>query len=184
MDNNYEKPRPAISAEIRRQVNLECGHCCAIKACNEHTYLEIHHIDQNRENNTLDNLILLCDKHHKMAHAGAIDRKSLREYKRRLISPSEPSIESLQSLLFQIFGQETAMQLMSTFPFSIAVVLHPLTVEELQPYVSNDWIVFQSTGSICQMGAGNRVGNHVEDQKRPYGLGNGFVLKLIYNLLG
>jgi len=83
-EKKYEDPRPTITAELRRAVEVESGHSCAIKGCDEHTYLEIHHIDENRENNTLDNLILLCDKHHKMAHAKVIDRKALREYKKLL----------------------------------------------------------------------------------------------------
>lgn len=83
-EKNYEAARPAIPAELRRAVAIESGHECAIKSCHEHTYLEIHHIDENRENNTLPNLILLCDKHHKMAHANVIDRKSLKEYKNLL----------------------------------------------------------------------------------------------------
>lgn len=77
----YDDKRPSIPAEVRRSVEVESGHCCAIKGCNEHTYLEIHHIDENRENNSIENLILLCDKHHKMAHAKVIDRKALRKYK-------------------------------------------------------------------------------------------------------
>lgn len=80
----YEEPRPAIPADLRRSVEVESGHCCAIKGCNEHTYLEIHHIDQNRNNNILENLILLCDKHHKMSHANVIDRKALKQYKELL----------------------------------------------------------------------------------------------------
>lgn len=81
MTKKYDESRPRIPAEIRREVEVESGHQCAVKNCNEHTYLEIHHIDENRENNALNNLILLCDKHHKMAHAKVIDRKALREYK-------------------------------------------------------------------------------------------------------
>ena len=77
----YKDSRPSIPAELRRSVEVEAGHCCAIKECNEHTYLEIHHIDENRGNNSSSNLILLCDKHHKMAHAKVIDRKALHEYK-------------------------------------------------------------------------------------------------------
>lgn len=77
----YQKDRPRLSAELRRSVLVEAGHCCAVRNCGDHTYLEIHHIDQNRENNVLDNLILLCRKHHAMAHADAIDRPSLRLYK-------------------------------------------------------------------------------------------------------
>jgi len=42
---------------------------------------EIHHIDFNRENNEINNLILVCDRHHKMAHSKVIDRKSLKKYK-------------------------------------------------------------------------------------------------------
>ncbi|MGY5798308.1 HNH endonuclease signature motif containing protein [Rheinheimera faecalis] len=90
----YDEPRPTISAELRRAVNVESGHACAIKGCAEHTYLEIHHIDENRENNTLENLVLLCDKHHKMAHAGVIDRKELREYKKLLIGSFDSKIIS------------------------------------------------------------------------------------------
>ena len=80
----YEDPRPPISADLRRAVEVESGHACAVARCGEHTYLEIHHINENREDNRVENLVLLCDKHHKMAHAGVIDRKALREYKQLL----------------------------------------------------------------------------------------------------
>ncbi len=80
----YDYPRPPISAEVRRAVEVESGHACAVARCVEHTYLEIHHINANREDNRVENLVLLCDKHHKMAHAGVIDRKALCEYKRLL----------------------------------------------------------------------------------------------------
>lgn len=84
MNKKYSDVRPRISNEIRRRIQVDCGHSCAIKGCFEHTYLEIHHIDGNRENNRLENLILLCDKHHKMSHKGIIDQKALLEYKKLL----------------------------------------------------------------------------------------------------
>ena len=93
MKSKYSKKRPKIPTEIRRLVAIESGHNCAINGCNEHTYNEYHHIDGNRENNKQENLIFLCDKHHKMAHAGAIDRKSLKEYKK--INQSEGLRESV-----------------------------------------------------------------------------------------
>ncbi len=104
-NKTYEEPRLSIPIDLRRSVEVESGHCCAIKGCNEHTYLEIHHIDQNRENNKLENLILLCDKHHKMAHANVIDRKALRQYK-ALLSDSHASLiaekfEELKKLIVQ-----------------------------------------------------------------------------------
>jgi len=82
MSSQYSEPRPNIPAKIRRQALIEAGHCCSVSHCHEHTYLELHHINENREDNTIENVIALCDKHHKMAHAGVIDRKALREYKR------------------------------------------------------------------------------------------------------
>jgi HNH endonuclease len=82
----YQSPRPPIPGEIRRAVEVESGHSCAITRCNEHTYLEVHHINGNREDNRVENLILLCDKHHKMAGRGVIDRKAVLEYKKLLKS--------------------------------------------------------------------------------------------------
>lgn len=82
MKGKYSRKRPSIPADIKRKTAIESGHSCAVKHCLEHTYNEYHHIDGNRENNSPDNLIFLCDKHHKMAHAGQIDRKALQEYKR------------------------------------------------------------------------------------------------------
>jgi HNH endonuclease len=73
----YDQPRPEIPAGLMREVEVESGHMCAVARCGEHTYLEVHHINQNREDNRIENLILLCDKHHKMAHAGVVDRKAL-----------------------------------------------------------------------------------------------------------
>ena len=98
MNNIYKKDRPSIKADIKRAIEVEAGHACSLKNCNEHTYLEIHHINENREDNRQENLILLCDKHHKMAHAKKIDRKALREYKKLLngISITE-AIEEIDS---------------------------------------------------------------------------------------
>ncbi|WP_434120382.1 HNH endonuclease [Pseudomonas fortuita] len=103
--STYDDARPAIPADIRRSIEVESGHCCAIKNCGEHTYLDVHHIDLNRANNKLENLILLCVKHHRMAHADEIDRKSLRQYK-ELLSNSHVALitskfEELKALIVQ-----------------------------------------------------------------------------------
>ena len=90
MKKQYDKKRPNITADIKRKIEVEAGHQCSIKSCSEHTYLEIHHINENREDNNNDNLILLCDKHHKMAHANKIDRKALKEYKKLLNIHNQP----------------------------------------------------------------------------------------------
>ena len=80
----YDKSRPHIHAGIKRQVMTEAGHSCSVQHCSEHI-VEIHHIDLNRENNDPNNLIVLCDKHHKLAHSGQISKMDLKEYKRLLV---------------------------------------------------------------------------------------------------
>lgn len=80
----YDEDRPPIPAPLRREIEVEAGHKCSITFCIEHTYLEIHHINRNRQDNRKQNMILLCDKHHKMAHAGVIDEKACRMYKEQL----------------------------------------------------------------------------------------------------
>lgn len=110
VDPTYERERPPLSAEVRRSVEVESGHACAVSRCNEHTYLEIHHINENREDNRVDNLILLCDKHHRMAHAGVIDRKSLREYKNRLSSSYENDLKQRVEQLEGLFAQTQRLE--------------------------------------------------------------------------
>lgn len=95
----YEATRPTIPADLKRAVHVEAGHSCAVSNCGDHSYLEIHHIDENRENNILENLILLCRKHHAMAHAGVIDRKALRLYKR---SSRDAELAELRKRLEQV----------------------------------------------------------------------------------
>lgn len=77
--------RPAIPAEIRRAVLVECGHRCAIPRCNQ-TELDVHHIVpwETCRTHEYSNLIALCPICHRRAHNGDIDRKSLMIYKENL----------------------------------------------------------------------------------------------------
>jgi hypothetical protein len=84
----YEQERPNIPAEIRRLVMTQAGHCCIVQHCIEHI-VEIHHIDENRENNDPANLAVLCDKHHKLAHNKTISRLDLKRYKELLSSGAQ-----------------------------------------------------------------------------------------------
>lgn len=174
--NTYDSSRKPIPAEIRRAVEVTSGHTCVVRHCGEHTYLEIHHIDENRDNNALENLALLCDKHHKMAHSGVIDKKSLREYNAQRAEKRPLSRESLGKLLAEIFEPSVATALISGQRESAHVVLNPATVEELTPYTTSGFVILKPTYSVCSMGANNRVGNEFEDLKRPYGMGNDFWL--------
>lgn len=108
-NSQYSNSRPSIPAATRRTIEVESGHSCAVKGCAEHTYLEIHHIDENRENNDPSNLILLCDKHHKMAHAEVIDRKALREYKKLLATAHDAAIHERVARLEQLMAENESL---------------------------------------------------------------------------
>ena len=64
-------PRMPIPMEIRRRVHIRAGHQCQWEGCHNESHPEIHHIDRNRSNNQLSNLILLCGHHHNEADHGA-----------------------------------------------------------------------------------------------------------------
>lgn len=105
MKPKYDKKRPTIPADVKRAAAMESGHTCAVTYCTDHTYIEYHHIDENRENNSIENLIYLCDKHHKMAHNGIIDRKALRKYKKL----NTESISELNSNLSEAYEESDSL---------------------------------------------------------------------------
>ncbi|WP_024590486.1 MULTISPECIES: hypothetical protein [unclassified Pseudoalteromonas] len=91
----------------------------------------------------------------------------------------EPSEASLALLLGQILGDQLSISLFQNEGASVPVILNANTVAELEPYIERNFIKIEPTGSICSMGAGNRVGNHIEELKRPYGQGSGFIVSVI-----
>lgn len=90
----------------------EAGHRCTVRRCNEHI-VEVHHVDENRENNNPDNLVVLCDKHHKLAHQGKISRKDLNEYKRLLFEQPVPTVQSS----YDDFDKKLLKKINEIFPF-------------------------------------------------------------------
>lgn len=83
MAGTYDQSRPSIPEPVRREVMVEANHKCTIPNCNN-VYLDIHHINENREDNRPANLIVLCTEHHRMAHDKKIDRLALAMYKANL----------------------------------------------------------------------------------------------------
>jgi hypothetical protein len=84
-----EQSRPAIPAELKRQVLVEAGHRCAIHTCRHPADVDLHHIIPWKDcrEHKFENLIALCPNCHRRADAGEIDRKSLVMYKTRLAAP-------------------------------------------------------------------------------------------------
>lgn len=134
----YENDRPIINAETRRAIEVEAGHMCSIKSCNEHTYLEIHHINENREDNSLNNLILLCDKHHKMAHAKKIDRKALQEYKKLLNIPILQPVKNSNQEIMRTRDIKNLENILFVMPINIIYEM----LEDLPRYLRDYQIHF------------------------------------------
>lgn len=93
--------RPAIPAEIKRQVLIESGHMCAV--CGTPLPLELAHIIpwHKSKDHTAENLICLCANCHARADKEGWDTKTFRDYKQRprvarnyqYISSPEPKAE-------------------------------------------------------------------------------------------
>ena len=63
----------------RRNAFLEYEHCCAICGWDEdERILEVHHIDENRNNNNLENLIILCPTCHRKITLGLYSLEELK----------------------------------------------------------------------------------------------------------
>lgn len=52
---------------LREEVFKKDNYMCQL--CGSETQLCVHHIDCNKNNNTMDNFVLLCLKHHRFVHA-------------------------------------------------------------------------------------------------------------------
>ena len=84
-DGEFSK-RPPIPRGLRREVEVEAGHRCAIPTCRQTSGLEIHHIvpwAKVREH-TFENLILLCAVCHARATKGEIDQTAMKQHKLNL----------------------------------------------------------------------------------------------------
>ena len=67
-----------IPKAIERAVRARDNNCCTFPGCNNHRFLECHHVEHwaNGGETDMDNLLLLCTKHHTLVHEGGfrIDR--------------------------------------------------------------------------------------------------------------
>jgi len=70
-----------IPKALERAVRARDGHCCRFPGCHNRRFLHVHHIEHwsNGGETCLDNLMLLCTRHHTLVHEGGfrIDRDFL-----------------------------------------------------------------------------------------------------------
>jgi endogenous inhibitor of DNA gyrase (YacG/DUF329 family) len=73
---SYEPYTPEFDEELKLKVlkrdNFRCQICGVFKNKSRNNYLQIHHIDGNKKNNSLDNLISLCPRCHGKVTAGVL----------------------------------------------------------------------------------------------------------------
>ncbi|MBU1111519.1 MAG: HNH endonuclease [archaeon] len=67
-----------ISLELYKKIATECI------ICGFNKIIELHHLDDNRDNNSPNNLIPLCPNHHKMLHHQDYSEKTKSEIKKIL----------------------------------------------------------------------------------------------------
>lgn len=89
-----------------------------------------------------------------------------------------PSRASMFFLLNELLGSSVASSLMTGELTASRVILGQTSTAELEPFIARQWLSISPTGAMCSMGAGNRVGDHIEERKRPYGMGTGFTLSV------
>ena len=61
-----------IPTAIQRAVRARDNNCCTFPGCKNHRFLHCHHVEHwsNGGDTSLDNLVLLCTKHHTLVHEG------------------------------------------------------------------------------------------------------------------
>lgn len=111
----------------------------------------------------------------------AEDRIDLLLKQIELLTPEQPSKASLARLLGELFGDKLADEVISKAPVEIPVILNPASISELEIFISKKWVELIPTHSTVTMGCFNKIGNYIEEIKRPYGNGNSFVLRVLKN---
>lgn len=89
-----------------------------------------------------------------------------------------PSKAKLSLLMGEIVGDELAKNFLSKPKQYLQLALHSQTLAELEPFIDKKWINIVPTHGTVQMGCGNRIGNNIEELKRPYGFGSTFNIEI------
>lgn len=106
------------------------------------------------------------------ANRANIDLKEISENIDNLIQ--KPTKAKLSLLMGEIVGDELTKKFLSKPNQYIPIALHSQTITELEPFITKGWVSIKPTHGTVQMGNGNRVGNNIEELKRPYGFGSTF----------
>jgi len=106
-NKKYTNQRPKIPVATQREVRIEARHSCLV--CKERVSLVLHHIDENRENNDLDNIVYICSNCHGMVHDGKITAIELREYKRKAKEGDEELIKLREAVSYLLGSKQISI---------------------------------------------------------------------------
>lgn len=67
-NEQFTNRKESLEAVKFMEKNLKTAQKCGV--CGNDKIVELHHIDGNRENNSVENLIYLCPNHHRILHRG------------------------------------------------------------------------------------------------------------------
>lgn len=95
------------------------------------------------------------------------------------IQSSSPTASNLFNLLTEIAGEEAVAVLYVNVSVFIGIALSDGSRGELEPFVKDGFLKLTPTHSQLTLGAGNQIGDNIEDKKRPYGIGTTFQIQLM-----
>jgi hypothetical protein len=89
--------RPQTRAELQKEINSRCPFCMDENV----GHFQVHHIDENPENNCPENLLMLCPICHSKITKGDLSRIEVEDKKRRLQNniSSDPKDTQIQAIL-------------------------------------------------------------------------------------
>lgn len=94
------KKRKPIPYKLKATLQKEIGSVCPFCKNKDVEHFEIHHIDENPENNELSNLIMLCPTCHSKITKGDISKEEVVRTKRKISGETKPKLpKSVEDLL-------------------------------------------------------------------------------------
>lgn len=85
MSNTENRSFDAVRPTVYREKGREC------RVCSDTKDLNIHHLDMNRTNNSLDNLIPLCETCHHKVHHKVVDHPQIQKLQKELPEDKQPT---------------------------------------------------------------------------------------------
>lgn len=92
------KVRKSPSPAEKRRLQKEIGSICPFCPDDDVAHFEVHHIDGDRSNDSMSNLIMICRKCHSKATEGEIPEEKVRKKKMLLTARTAPAVP--QSRIF------------------------------------------------------------------------------------